>query len=73
MGEVLPYCCGRGLGREKTLDAIENFPGRASRMNDATEFAAIPHAVRKPASELLHFAYGVGQIRSANLAVVSGK
>ena len=42
-------------------------------MYDAAKLAAVSHTVRKPASELFHFAYGIGQIRSSNLAIVARK
>jgi len=46
---------------EKALDTLENFRGRARPMYKATKFAAVSHAMSKPASELLHFAYTIGR------------
>jgi hypothetical protein len=40
-------------------------------MHNASKLAAVPHAVSKPASELLHFAYTIGQVGSINLPIVA--
>jgi hypothetical protein len=61
--------CGSPL-REKIFDTVENFPRRTCRMNDATKLAAVPHAMREPACELLHFSHAIGQIRSVYFLVV---
>src|SRR5262249_10340355 len=60
-----------GLALEKTFHCIEHFAGRPCRVNRSSEFAAVPHAVREPACELLHFAYGVRLIRRLNFFVVA--
>src|SRR5713226_9376962 len=62
--------CGRSA-LEEAFYALEDFRGRARRMYDATKLAAVPHAMSKPASELLHFAYTVGQVGSINLPIVA--
>src|SRR5215472_1345358 len=41
---------------KKTLHAREDFAGRPRRVYDSAKLAAVPHAMSKPASELLHFA-----------------
>src|SRR5215470_12528175 len=55
---------------EKSLYARENFAGRSRRVYDSAKLAAVPHAMSKPASELLHFAYTVGQVGCTNLFIV---
>src|SRR5712691_1446310 len=55
---------------EETFHTLEDFRGRARRMYNATKLAAVPHAMRKPTSELLHFAYTIGQVGSINLPIV---
>src|SRR5215472_16002241 len=45
---------------EKALHLGEDFSGRSRRVYDSAKLAAVPHAMSKPASELLHFAYTVG-------------
>src|SRR5690348_12906228 len=42
---------------KKTLYAREDFAGRSRRVYDSAKLVAVPHAMSKPASELLHFAY----------------
>jgi hypothetical protein len=59
--------------REEVLDTVEYFLLRACLVHDATEFAAIPHAMRKPASELFHFANAVGEVGSGNLLEIARK
>jgi len=55
---------------EETFHTLEDFRRRARRMYDATKLAAVSHAMSKPASELLHFAYTIGQVGSINLPIV---
>jgi hypothetical protein len=55
---------------KKTLHAREDFAGRSRRVYDSAKLAAVPHAMSKPASELLHFAYTIGQVRGTNLSIV---
>jgi hypothetical protein len=45
---------------EEAFDTLEDLRGRARRMYNSTKLAAVPHTMRKPASELLHFAYTIG-------------
>src|SRR6266852_3741423 len=63
------------FGARKTVDkkafhAFEDFGGRMRRMYDSSKLAAVPHAMSKPACELLHFAYTIGQLGSINLPIV---
>jgi hypothetical protein len=55
---------------EKAFDARENLVRRSCCVYDSAKLAAVPHAMSKPASELLHFAYTVGQVGSTNLSIV---
>jgi hypothetical protein len=55
---------------EKAFHAFEDFAGRFRRVYNSAKFAAVPHAMSKPASELLHFAYTIGQAGSINLPIV---
>src|SRR5260221_2531643 len=80
MGLVLISCGTKLLGvnrdgaaLEEAFYAFEHLAGRFRRMNLLTKFAAVPHAMGKPASELLHFAYAIGLVRSFNFPVVAGK
>src|SRR6266581_3437723 len=78
MGWVLtsagPHCAGacrcRSSALEKSFHAGEDFAGRSRRVYDSAKFAAVPHAMSKPASELLHFAYTVRQVGCINLSIV---
>src|SRR5882724_3731682 len=71
MGWVLVSInCGRAA-LEETFHTLEDFRGRARRMYDATKLAAVPHAMTKPARELLHFAYAIGQVGGINLPIVA--
>src|SRR5215469_15368491 len=54
----------------KTLHTRENFNGRSRRVYDSAKLAAVPHAMSKPASELLHFAYTVGKVGGINSSIV---
>src|SRR4029077_6836187 len=60
-GPELPEAglCG-GAASEEALDAFEHLAGRFRRVNLSTKFAAVPHAMCEPASELLHFANAIG-------------
>jgi hypothetical protein len=42
-------------------------------MHGATELGAIPHTMRKPASELFHFANTIGQVVSGNFLEIARK
>src|SRR5258708_14947163 len=59
-----------GSALEEAFHALEDLTGRARRMYNSTKFAAIPHAMSKPARELLHFAYTIGKVGSINLPIV---
>src|SRR5260370_34088788 len=71
MGLALISCDGAAL--EGAFHAFEHLAGRFRRVHLLTQCAAVPHAMGRPASELLHFAYGVGLVRSFNFPVVAGK
>jgi hypothetical protein len=62
-----------GSALEKGFDLLDNLTGRSRRMYDSTKLAAVPHAMSKPASELLHFANTIGQVGSINLPIVARK
>src|SRR5262249_29123402 len=55
------------LALEKSFHCIEHFAGGPCHVNGASKFAAVADSVRKPASELLHFAYGIGLVGGLNL------
>src|SRR5207247_2244326 len=59
-----------GSALEKAFHAFEDLAGRSRRVYNSAKLAAVSHAMSKPASELLHFAYTIGQVRSINLPVV---
>jgi hypothetical protein len=61
---------GSGPALEKAFNTFENFRGRARRMYKTTKLAAVSHAMSEPASELLHFAYTIGEVGSINLPIV---
>src|SRR6266849_553449 len=67
------FLCARNSGDcrrsalKEAFDAREDLAWRSRRVYDSAKLAAVPHAMSKPASELLHFAYTVGQVGSANL------
>jgi len=56
---------------EKAFHTFKDFTGRSRRVYDSTKLAAVPHAMSEPASELLHFAYTIGQVGSTNLLIVA--
>src|SRR5713101_2362739 len=62
-----------GAALEEAFYALEHLAGRSRRMNRSTKFAAVPHAMGEPASELLHFANAIGLVRSFNFLIVAGK
>jgi hypothetical protein len=64
-------CQSGGSALKEAFDAREDFAGRSRRVYDSAKFAAIPHAMSEPASELLHFAYTIGKVGSANLPIVA--
>src|SRR5882672_11273266 len=64
------FLLGGGSALEEAFDALENLHGRSRRMYNSTKLAAVPHAMSKPASELLHFAYTIGKVGSINLSIV---
>jgi hypothetical protein len=58
---------------EKAFYAFQHFTGCSCRVYVPAKFAAVPHPMRKPASELLHFSHGVGLIGSINFTIVARK
>ena len=62
-----------GSALKEGFHLLDNLAGRSRRMYDSTKLAAVPHAMSKPASELLHFAYTVRQVGSINLPIVARK
>src|SRR5207245_5454242 len=72
-GGSLLFSGNRRAVDEEAFNALEDLTRRTRRMHNSTKLAAVPHAMSKPASELLHFAYTIGQVRSTNLLVVAGK
>src|SRR5215472_489752 len=62
-----------GVVLEKALYAFQHFRGGARRVHFSTKLAAVPKAMRKPASELLHFANSVGKVGVINFSVVPRK
>src|ERR1700722_2237611 len=64
--------CG-GSALEEGFDLLDNLTGRSRRVYNSTKLAAVPPAMGKPASELLHFAYTIGQVGSINLPIVARK
>ena len=63
---------GPRLAREEAL-TVEHFLLRPGRVHRSAKFAAVPHAMRKPACELLHFANTIGQVGSINFRGSSPK
>src|SRR5215467_15436358 len=59
MGWVLS---GGGAALEKAFYALEHLAGRSRRMYDSAKLAAVSHAMREPASELLHFPHSIGEL-----------
>src|SRR6266581_3685765 len=72
MGWVLISGDRRAVDKE-AFHAFEDLAGCSRRVYDSAKLAAVPHAMSKPASELLHFAYTIGQVRSINLSVVANQ
>src|SRR5712664_3503444 len=70
------FLCARKTGHKgapslkKALHAFEEFGERMRRMYDSSKLAAVPHAMGKPACELLHFAYTIGQLGIIDLPIV---
>jgi hypothetical protein len=60
-----------GSALEEGFHLLDDLTGRSRRMYDSTKLAAVPHAMSKPASELLHFANTIGQVGSTNLPIVA--
>src|ERR1700732_2055157 len=58
---------------EKAFDAFEHFTRCSRRVHVPAKLATVPNAMRKPASELLHFSHSIGQARSANFLIVARK
>src|SRR5713226_6762172 len=62
-----------GTVLEKALHAFQHFTGCSRRVHVPTKLAAVPNAMRKPASELLHFSHSIGEVGSINFTIVAGK
>src|SRR5580765_7384078 len=62
-----------GSALEEGFYLLDNLTGRSRRMYDSSKLAAVPHAMGKPASELLHFAYTIRQVGSINFPIVARK
>src|SRR5229473_4383140 len=58
---------------EKALHAFQHFTGCSRRVHVPTKLAAVANAMRKPASELLHFSHSIGEVGSINFAIVAGE
>src|SRR6266849_1752821 len=71
MGWVLPHHARATL--EEAFDAFEHFTGCSRRVYVPTKLAAVPNAMRKPASELLHFSHSIGEVGSINFTIVAGE
>src|SRR5260370_11262052 len=63
----------RSVCGKKSIYAIENLRGRVGQMNLTAKLAAVSHAVREPAGELLHLADGIGQFGFHQTEKISGK
>src|SRR5712692_5299443 len=63
----------RSVGGKKSIYAVENLRGRVGQMNLTAKLAALSHAGREPAGELLHFADGSGQFGFHQTAEISRK
>src|SRR5882762_4242076 len=50
---------GGGLLRKEAVHVLDHFLRRARRVHDTSKLAAVPHAMREPACELLHFSHAV--------------
>src|SRR5947209_15041303 len=66
-GGSLLFSGNRRAVDEEAFNALEDLARRTRRMHNSAKLAAVPHAMSKPASELLHFAYTIGQVRSITL------
>jgi len=69
-GIILPYA---GTVLEKAFDAVEHFTGCSRRVYVSAKLAAVPNAMRKPASELLHFSHSIRLVGSINFLIVARK
>jgi hypothetical protein len=56
---------------EESFHTVQHLLLSVRRMHGTTKLATISHTVRKPASELFHFAYTIGQVGSSNFPVVA--
>src|SRR5580658_2934673 len=73
LGSLRTAVARGGAALEEGLHLLDNLTWRPRRMYDSTKLAAVPHAMSKPACELLHFAYTIGQVGSTNLPIVARK
>jgi hypothetical protein len=67
---VTPRC---DVVLEETLHTVQHLLLRLCGMHGTTKFAAVPHAMREPASELLHFANTVREVGSGNFLEIARK
>src|SRR5260370_7836873 len=63
----------RSVCGKKSIYAVENLRRRVGQMNLTAKIAAVSHAVREPAGELLHLADGIGQFGLHQTAEISRK
>jgi hypothetical protein len=70
MGSLSPT---GALCRKETFYVLNDFLRSARRMHYFSQLAAVPHSVRKPARELLHFSHAIGQVRVKNFLIVARK
>jgi hypothetical protein len=58
---------------EETFHTVQHLLLRLCRMHGTTKFAAVPHTMRKPASELFHFANTIREVGSGNFLEIARK
>jgi hypothetical protein len=66
------FPCGR-LPLKEALNRFQHFGCSSCPVHASSKLAAVPHAMAKPAGELLHFAYTIGQVGTCYFAVVAEK
>jgi hypothetical protein len=58
---------------EKAFYAFQHFTGCSRRVYVSAKLAAVANAMRKPASELLHFSHSIGEVGGINFTIVARK
>jgi hypothetical protein len=58
---------------KEAFDRFQYFAWRSCRVYGSAKLAAVPHAMREPACELLHFSHSIGLICRIYLSVVAGE